>query len=119
MKHTGIGYLQLGIHGQPAPETSDKLDDTEWDYDEEFLCVGTGVEENYFSCFVTIRYLDESLPKERWQDLSSLRSWTMEMCARNNEEATRLAIREFHMINSIAGEILPREIFSVSVHWNQ
>ncbi len=122
MKYAGIGYLQLGIHGHPAP---DKNYDLDGEAADEFLCTGTGVEEGFHSCHVTIRYRiennsDSELTIVRVPQVCSIvvRVWSMEIFAQSKDDATRRAIREFRLLSCIAGEYLEREVISVSVEWN-
>ena len=121
MKYAGIGYLQLGIHGHPSP---DKNYDLDGEAPDEFLCTGTGVEESFHSCHVTIQYRIENNPNTVSCDVAAphvcsivVREWTMEIFAQSNDDATRRAIREFRLLSCIAGEYLEREIISVSVEW--
>ena len=122
MKYAGIGYLQLGIHGHPAP---DKNYDLDGEAPDEFLCTGTGVEESFHSCHVTVRYRIENNSDTDSTNITVphvcsivVREWSMEIYAQSKEDATRRAIREFRLLSSIAGEYLDREVISVSVEWN-
>ncbi len=122
MKYAGIGYLQLGIHGHPAPDNNYDLDG---EAPDEFLCTGTGVEESFHSCHVTIQYRIENNSNSDVAIVGGpqvcsivVRVWSMEIFAQSKEDATRRAIREFRLLSCIAGEYLEREVISVSVEWS-
>lgn len=120
MKYTDKDLLRLRVTGCSDDEDSFEGEETavrealaedfEDDYEDECLALGTWVGEAHQVFDVIIHYRDPHVGLA-----ATSRSWSLEVSARNRQDAIQTATKDFRLVESLSSGAWQREILAIEV----